>query len=144
MYNSPGIPLDLKKASTALHMDMMDAVNLSLSANKTAKADELSAEWMIFPADRVDELRSWLTNKFKDDPEAPKEGDIIHSAWVVFTGEMLSQLFQETGIKAWKIEQHPGDAVFIPSRCPHMVRYYSLCLMIYHSFLSRSETEDGS
>lgn len=122
LYNSPGIPVQLGKASTALHMDVMDAINISLSGDETG-----SALWYIFPADKVDILRNYLNNRYKDSPNAPK-GDIIHSGCVVFDDEMLHDLAQKTYIMPWVIHQRPGDMVFVPSRCPHMVSGIPLIL----------------
>lgn len=102
-------------------MDMTDAVNISLFAKKTGNEDDCVAVWYIFPADRATDLRSYLEDKYKDDPTAPKR-DVIHGGWVVFDEEMLLDLMRKTRLQPWRIYQHPGDMVFIPSRCPHMVR----------------------
>lgn len=96
-------------------MDVMDAINISLSGDETG-----SALWYIFPADKVDTLRDYLNNRYKDIPNAPT-GDIIHSGCVVFDEEMLQDLAQKTYLVPWVIHQQPGDMVFVPSRCPHMV-----------------------
>lgn len=105
-----------ERASTALHMDMMDAINISLYGGG------IPAEWFIFPSDEksIQLLREYLQELYVDDPRA-QEGDVIHGQWVVFTNSMLKDLWMKKGVKPWRFHQHPGDAVYIPSRCPHMV-----------------------
>ncbi|XRB14363.1 lysine-specific demethylase JMJ25 [Pseudoscourfieldia marina] len=43
---------------------------------------------------------------------------------------------QETGIVPWRIYQREGDAVFVPSRCPHQVRNLRPCVKIAVDFVS--------
>lgn len=120
LYNSPGIPKHYNKASTALHMDLMDAINVSLSADKTDSSQDPVAVWHIFAANDCAKLRTYLDAKYKDDPNRP-EGDLIHSQQIYFTDDMVAELEAHTGVRPWIIHQAPGDAIFIPSRCPHQV-----------------------
>lgn len=111
------------KASTSLHVDNSDAVNMLSDSVIDPATAKCSASWVIFPSDehsyRI--LHTYLEERFKDDPRT-KEGDIIHSQWVVITKPMLKELKEVYGLRPWEIEQKPGDSIFIPSRCPHMVR----------------------
>lgn len=124
IYNSPGIPASYGRASTTLHMDLMDAMNMSLfgaeSESTSPHNSDDVAVWHIFPANSCDKLRSYLNAKFLNNPDRPP-GDIIHAQWVFFTEEMLAELDDQTGVRPWVIHQAPGATVFIPSRCPHQV-----------------------
>lgn len=129
MYNSPAMASD--KASTSLHVDNSDAVNMLSDAVMDPATAKRSADWVIFPSDehsyRI--LHTYLEEKFKDDPRT-REGDIIHSQRVVITKPMLKELKEVYGLRPWEIEQKLGDSIFIPSRCPHMVR----CNIVIQSF----------
>lgn len=104
-------------------MDMMDAINMSLTSDENVPAEQRTAVWYIFPHDKVDVLRNYLNEKYKDDRTA-QAGDIIHSASVVVDDDMLKDLAKKTRLEPWTIYQRPGDTVFIPAYCPHMVCCY--------------------
>lgn len=108
-------------------MDMMDAVNISLSSDESAPADQRVAVWYIFPHDKVDVLRKFLDDEYRDDSTVT-EGDIIHSGSVVLDDDMLKNLVQKTRLEPWTIFQRPGDTVFIPAYCPHMVCWFHALL----------------
>lgn len=122
IYNSPAIPESYGKASTALHMDMMDAVNLSLFSAKSSQSSprDGAAIWHIFPASSCEHIRTYLNTKYQNDPNRPP-GDPIHGQWAYLTDDMLEELEVQTGVRPWVIYQAPGDTIFIPSRCPHQV-----------------------
>ena len=127
-------------------MDVSDAINVVVAEDENVNnEDDREAVWYIFPSDEqsVCNLREYLQEKFKDDQRA-SEGDIILGGWVVLNDEILKDLKQKTGIRPWIIRQRLGDAVFVPSRCPHMV---SLAAFIFLYLLTppscRSETMHG-
>ncbi|EIM79145.1 uncharacterized protein STEHIDRAFT_163969 [Stereum hirsutum FP-91666 SS1] len=64
IYNSPAIPEFYGKASTALHIDMMDAVNLSLFSAKSSQSSpqDGAAIWHIFPASSCEHIPTSTPN----------------------------------------------------------------------------------
>ncbi|XRB22603.1 lysine-specific demethylase JMJ25 [Pseudoscourfieldia marina] len=60
----------------------------------------------------------------------------IHDQLVYLRKDDLALLKQETGIVPWRIYQREGDAVFVPSRCPHQVRNLRPCVKIAVDFVS--------
>lgn len=137
MYNSlassqePG-----SKGSTRLHMDMADALNVMLYASKCEDGTEGYAVWDLFRAEDSDKLRGFLRKRFGQ----PKSGqglpgigggggsggvviahDPIHGQQFYLDVELRQALFDECGVKSYRVYQRPGDGVFIPAGCAHQV-----------------------
>ena len=75
----------------------------------------------------------------KTDAAMPDESVLdhpIHDQLVYLRKDDLALLKQETGIVPWRIYQREGDAVFVPSRCPHQVRNLRPCVKIAVDFVS--------
>ena len=150
MYNSlassqePG-----SKGSTRLHMDMADALNVMLYASKCEDGTEGYAVWDLFKAEDSDKLRAFLKKKFGQ-PKGGGQGlpgmggggsgsgsgsgsggvviahDPIHGQQFYLDVELRQALFDDYGVKSYRIYQRPGDGVFIPAGCAHQV---SLCYL---------------
>ena len=136
MYNSfassqePG-----SKGSTRLHMDMADALNVMLYASKCEDGTDGYAVWDLFRAEDSDKLRGFLRKRFGQ----PKNGlpgigggggsgggiviahDPIHGQQFYLDVELRQALFEEYGVKSYRVYQRPGDGVFIPAGCAHQV-----------------------
>ena len=142
MYNSlassqePG-----SKGSTRLHMDMADALNVMLYASKCEDGTEGYAVWDLFKAEDSDKLRGFLRRKFGQ----PQSGggalgviggsggngstitiahDPIHGQQFYLDVELRQALFDECGVRSYRVYQRPGDGVFIPAGCAHQVMFF--------------------
>jgi lysine-specific demethylase 3 len=151
MYNSmassqePG-----SKGSTRLHMDMADAFNVMLYASNCADGSPGYAIWDLFRAEDSDKIRQFLRKKFtpgsaamtatngqqQQQTQAEKAAalqiqaiavhDPIHSQHFYLDVELRRQLWDEYGVKSYRIYQRPGDGVFIPAGCAHQVCSHSV------------------
>ena len=142
MYNSlassqePG-----SKGSTRLHMDMADALNVMLYASKCKDGTEGYAVWDLFRAEDSDKLRGFLRKKFGQAKGGgqglPGMGggggsggiviahDPIHGQQFYLDVELRQALYDECGVKSYRVYQRPGDGVFIPAGCAHQVFFFS-------------------
>jgi lysine-specific demethylase 3 len=104
------------KGSTRLHMDMADALNLMTYAAPDADGQEGCAAWDLFRAQDSDNIRQFLRAKFAIIAQDP-----IHSQQVYLDDEARRQLWEEYGVKSYRVYQKAGEAVFIPAGCAHQV-----------------------
>jgi lysine-specific demethylase 3 len=109
------------KGTTRLHMDMADAVNVMLYSAPTPEGEPGCAVWDIYDASDAGKIRDFLKNKFK----GKFQNDPIHSQMFYLDCDMRKELFDEFGVKSYRIYQKPGDVVFIPAGCAHQVRSLS-------------------
>lgn len=106
--------------STRLHMDMADAVNIMMHTEGTESGTFGYAMWDIFRASDSEAIRGYLRRVFSiEDGEDP-----IHSQEYFLNAKLRRDLFEETGVKSFRVRQRRGDAVFIPAGCPHQVSAY--------------------
>ncbi|KAF8164873.1 hypothetical protein B0H34DRAFT_686986 [Crassisporium funariophilum] len=158
MYNSmassqePG-----SKGSTRLHMDMADALNVMLYATKCEDGSEGYAVWDLFRAEDSDKLRAFLRRRFGVGPGGaisglaqgvagekavggqgviPMAHDPIHGQQFYLDVDLRRALFEESGVKSYRVYQRPGDGVFIPAGCAHQVANMSDCMKIAIDFVS--------
>jgi lysine-specific demethylase 3 len=143
MYNALASRED-GKGSTRLHMDMVgitlvlcsiiafqsrlilecsqaDAVNIMLYSEAIPGGQEGSAVWDIYPSGASDLIRTFLKEEFPVSASAVSYIDPIHSQYFYLTPALRQKLLNKYGVKAWRIYQNPGDAVFIPAGCAHQV-----------------------
>ena len=115
------------KGSTRLHMDMADAVNVMNYAAPRRDGSPGYAAWNIFRASDASIIRDFLKEHF---PNASEGLDPIHSQVHFLDTALREQLFRDKGVQSWRINQMPGDAVFIPAGCAHQVSdYQEHCLI---------------
>ncbi|KZT26000.1 hypothetical protein NEOLEDRAFT_1050237, partial [Neolentinus lepideus HHB14362 ss-1] len=131
MYNAYGTRQHSQSGTTHLHIDVTAAVNLMLHVRSAADGTSGSALWHIFPRSTAQSIRQLIRETLTDD----KGGDPIHNQKTYLLPEMLSCLRAENVIP-WTIKQHPGEAVFIPSGCPHQVCNLSNSIKVALDFLS--------
>ncbi|KAF9487267.1 hypothetical protein BDN71DRAFT_1404986, partial [Pleurotus eryngii] len=114
---------DIHHGSTRLHMDMADAVNIMASNGR--------ALWHIFASEDSQQLRKFMTHRFKGLGHDP-----IHAQQVYLTPCDLDALKAETGVVPFTFEQLQGDVVFIPTGCAHQVSNITACIKIAVDFVS--------
>jgi len=121
------------KGSTRLHMDMADAVNVMLYSAPTPDGKPGSALWDIYDASDAGKIRDFLKNKFK----GKFQNDPIHSQMFYLDCDLRKELYEDFGVKSYRIYQKPGDVVFIPAGCAHQARYFSLEFIVVTGILTR-------
>ena len=121
------------KGSTRLHMDMADAVNVMLYSAPTPDGKSGGALWDIYDASDAGKIRDFLKNKFK----GKFQNDPIHSQMFYLDCDLRKELYEEFGVKSYRIYQKPGDVVFIPAGCAHQARYFSLEFIVVTGILTR-------
>lgn len=104
--------------STRLHMDMADAVNIMVHSERTPDGAPGCAAWDIFRSDDAFKIRQFLRQKFK----GRVQKDPIHAQDFFLDSELRRELYDQYGVKSFRIYQRPGEAVFIPAGCAHQVR----------------------
>ncbi|KAI0314183.1 hypothetical protein OF83DRAFT_1138062 [Amylostereum chailletii] len=107
--------------STRLHMDMADAVNMMVYAERGPDGRAGCAAWDLFRAEDADEIRKYLRSKFG----VPNTVDPIHAQHYYLDADMRKELFEKHGAQSFRVYQFPGQAVFIPAGCAHQVRQAS-------------------
>jgi len=146
MYNSMASSQESgSKGSTRLHMDMADAFNVMLNATDCEDGTPGYAVWDLFRAEDSDKIRAFLRKKFapgsatnattNGQPQTQAERaaalqiqaiaahDPIHSQHFYLDVELKGLLWDEYGVKSFRIYQQPGEGVFIPAGCAHQVRF---------------------
>ncbi|KAJ7839417.1 hypothetical protein B0H13DRAFT_2417898 [Mycena leptocephala] len=120
------------KGSTRLHMDMADALNLMAYASRDPLGNEGCAAWDLFRAEDSNKLREFLCAKYTID-----EPDPIHSQQVYLDDGARRQLWEEYGVKSYRVYQRAGEAVLsrraARTRC---VRNLSDCIKVVIDFVS--------
>lgn len=118
MYNSMASHMRSgSKGSTRLHMDMADALNIMTYAALTPDGRPGSAAWDLFRAEDSDKIRQFLRKRFK----GSFQHDPIHSQQFYLDTALRKELWDEYGVKSYRVYQMPGEAVFIPAGCAHQV-----------------------
>ncbi|KAK7061321.1 Clavaminate synthase-like protein [Favolaschia claudopus] len=124
------------KGSTRLHMDMADALNLMTYAAPDEHGKEGCAAWDLFRAQDSDTIRRFMRDKY-----AQKGVDPIHLQQVYLDDDARRELWQQYGVKSYRVYQKAGEAVFIPAGCAHQVRNLSDCIKVAIDFVSPENIE---
>ncbi|KAL6298095.1 Clavaminate synthase-like protein [Sparassis latifolia] len=138
MYNAmASFEAQGSKGSTRLHMDMADAINIMLYANTTPDGRPGCAVWDLYKAEDSIKLRKFLRKRFK----GQFQHDPIHSQLFYLDSTLRQELYQEYGVKSYRIYQKPGEAVFIPAGCAHQVCNLADCIKVASDFVSPENIE---
>ncbi|KAL5508510.1 hypothetical protein ACEPAH_6129 [Sanghuangporus vaninii] len=138
MYNAyASSDTEGSKGTTRLHMDMADAVNIMLHAEPTPDGAPGCAAWDIFRAEDSVHLRSFFKKNFK----GRYQNDPIHAQQFYLDPPLRARLFEEYGVRSFRIYQRPGEAVFIPAGCAHQVCNLSDSIKAACDFVSPENVE---
>ncbi|KAL0787136.1 hypothetical protein Bca101_003382 [Brassica carinata] len=105
------------------------------------------AVWDIFRREDVPKLTEYLNrhkHEFRHICNQPVESVIhpIHDQSMFLNESQKKQLKKEFDIEPWTFEQHLGEAVFIPSGCPHQVRNIQSCIKVALDFVAPESVEE--
>ncbi|ORY07972.1 Clavaminate synthase-like protein [Basidiobolus meristosporus CBS 931.73] len=135
--------------TTPLHLDMADAVNLMVYKSPMSRQEgnndilperdvsstkEAGAVWDIFHFQDLPKIRQFLS-EYAFEIGQPID-DPIHDQIFYLNKPMRQRLFEQYGVRGWRIHQNPGDVVFIPAGCAHQVCNYQNCIKVAMDFVS--------
>ena len=111
---------------TMLHMDMTNAINISIHMEGKAEEgaeywsdDEPHAVWLLWRREDVEPLRNYLRQYF----HLGLDDDPINLGNLRISPTMFPD-FEAREILPYMIRQRVGQAVIIPALTPHYVRFY--------------------
>ncbi|XP_019452598.1 PREDICTED: lysine-specific demethylase JMJ25-like isoform X2 [Lupinus angustifolius] len=124
--------------------ELKDVENVKMNQeNSMSIAEDASdgALWDIFRRQDVPKLQEYLKKHFREFRHVhcrPLNQVIhpIHDQTMYLTFEHKMILKEEYGIEPWTFVQKLGDAVFIPTGCPHQVRNLKSCTKVALDFVS--------
>lgn len=162
MYSAYGSALHPTKATTNLHLDVSDAVNIMVyadvpqnAANNDAYVNDaidnsgcdqyqkerlareqknIGAIWHIYDSCDANKIRQ-LLNKVAIE-RGEKNFDSIHDQSWYLDSVLRNRLKNDYGVVGYTIIQCIGDAVFIPAGAPHQVQNLSDCIKVAIDFVS--------
>jgi hypothetical protein len=117
-------------------MDKAGAVNIMFHSEKVG--GNYGAEWYIWPQESIAAIASAIR---PGDGNSSAVADSILSEMHCVDKDAQRAAFLQSGWPTWRLMQQPGDAVFIPPRCPHQVRRRRTFNYVF-SHLPRSPTSD--
>lgn len=135
------------QGSTKLHMDVADAVNLMLWSGTDAAGLPGRAAWDLFRAEDADKIQDFIFQLQVETLERSGKtasveslrktsNDPIHSQFFYLDHSLRKRLWEEKGVKSWRIWQRPGQVVFIPAGCAHQVCNFADCIKVASDFVS--------
>jgi hypothetical protein len=115
-------------------MDKSGAVNMMFHSEGKV-GDACGAEWYIWPHESIAGIARVVR---PEDSDSCAVADPILSEMYFLDEEARRDVFLQSGNPPWRVLQQPGDAVFIPPRCPHQVQCHGTPgYKFSHSFRSR-------
>ncbi|BGP20167.1 hypothetical protein JCM10213v2_008302 [Rhodosporidiobolus nylandii] len=130
--------------STKLHMDIADAVNLMLWSSLGPDGCPGVAIWDLYRAEDSEAIREFLYEKIAQrenleggvEEAKGKHDDPIHTQEFFLDATLRRELFEQKGVKSFRILQRPGEVVFIPAGCAHQVCNFADCIKVASDFIS--------
>ncbi|MCO5573634.1 hypothetical protein L7F22_027406 [Adiantum nelumboides] len=117
-------PLDGEEDSPRLDCNL---ISENVLGGEALESHSGGALWDIFRRQDVAKLREYLNQHWKEfrhikeDPLSHVD-DPIHDQTIFLNEEHKKKLKEEFGVEPWSFQQFTGEAVFIPTGCPHQVR----------------------
>ncbi|KAI5478095.1 jumonji domain containing protein [Pseudohyphozyma bogoriensis] len=125
--------------STKLH-----TINLMMWSGDAPDGLPGMAAWDLFRAEDSAAIRDFLyglmakrsIKGLSREYMAQNMDDPIHGQSFYLDRALREQLFEEKGVRSWRIWQKPGQVVFIPAGCAHQVCNFADCIKIASDFVS--------
>lgn len=144
LYAANAVPTHLRRATTKLHLDMADAVNVAVYAstdyshpNVIKKGKLPAARWDIWSPKDTEKIRQFLKEIEKNQNQTYLSNhDPIHDQEWYLDKKLRESLFNNCGVRTYSLIQFVGDAVFIPAGAGHQVRNLSDSIKIAVDFVS--------
>ncbi|CAN6710781.1 unnamed protein product [Malus baccata var. baccata] len=119
----------------------------SLESNDSLDVAQGGAVWDIFRRQDVPKLREYLEKhkkEFHHINNHPVDSVVhpIHDQTLYLNERHKKQLKEEFNVEPWTFKQYLGEAVFIPTGCPHQVRNTQSCIKVALDFVSPESLEE--
>ncbi|KAJ7692460.1 hypothetical protein B0H17DRAFT_1283731 [Mycena rosella] len=119
------------KGSVRLHMDRADTLNIIVFAAPDPDGREGRAAWDLFRAQDSDKVQQFLLTKLRTHrPPNP-----MHTNQAYLDDAARHDLWQQYGVKSYRVYQKAGDVVFIPAGCAYQVCNLSDCISVTTGFV---------
>ncbi|GAA5833615.1 hypothetical protein JCM3766R1_002590 [Sporobolomyces carnicolor] len=127
------------QGSTKLH-----TVNVLLWSSTGPRRTAGIAVWDLYRAEDADKIREFLyeliaaDRKYRGDVAKARmeQDDPIHTQRFFLDQKLRKELWEKKGVKSWRIQQKPGQVVFVPAGCAHQVCNLSACIKVASDFVS--------
>ncbi|KAH7438264.1 hypothetical protein KP509_04G008000 [Ceratopteris richardii] len=119
--------------------DGKEASEFNFVASKASQSG--AALWDIFRRQDVPKLRAYLNCHWREFKHVHENYlseviDPIHDQTIYLDEEHKRKLKEEYGVQPWTFHQFIGEAVFIPTGCPHQVRNLKSCIKVALDFVA--------
>ncbi|KAI5072653.1 hypothetical protein GOP47_0012759 [Adiantum capillus-veneris] len=123
------------------HLDCKLVSENALNGETLIESKSGGALWDIFRRQDVPKLREYLNRHWKEFKHIKEEYlshvvDPIHDQTIFLNEEHKKKLKEEFGVEPWSFQQFTGEAVFIPTGCPHQVRNLKSCIKVALDFVA--------
>lgn len=121
--------------------DSKEASMNDLNGELRTESQSGGALWDIFRRQDVPKLREYLNRHWQEFKHINENHlsyvvDPIHDQTIFLNEEHKKKLKEEFGIEPWTFQQFTGEAVFIPTGCPHQVRNLKSCIKVALDFVA--------